>query len=62
VGIVKTNRMKSNRFLKNIALAVVLILFVPLTVSAQLMNEGTFKLGRLFGLIDNFYVDSVNMK
>jgi carboxyl-terminal processing protease len=53
--------MKSNRFLKNIALAVVLILFVPLTVSAQLMNEGTFKLGRLFGLIDNFYVDSVNI-
>ena len=25
------------------------------------MNEGTFKIGRTFGLIDAFYVDSVNL-
>lgn len=28
---------------------------------AQVLNEGTFKIGRTFGLIDAWYVDSVNM-
>jgi carboxyl-terminal processing protease len=53
--------MKLNHILRCIALALVMALSVPLTVSGQLLNEGTFKLGRLFGLIDNFYVDSVDI-
>jgi len=36
-------------------------LLVTLSVSSQVLNEGTFKIGRTFGLIDQFYVDSVNM-
>ncbi len=32
-----------------------------LSASSQILNEGTFKIGRTFGLIDAYYVDSVNM-
>ena len=40
-----------------------LILFVAssLSVSSQVLNEGTFKIGRTLGLIDAFYVDSANI-
>lgn len=31
------------------------------SVSSQVLNEGTFKIGRTFGLIDAFYVDSVDL-
>jgi carboxyl-terminal processing protease len=34
---------------------------ISLPVSAQTLNEGTFKIGRTLGLIDQFYVDSVNL-
>ena len=41
----------------------VLALFI-LTVSAssQVLNEGTFKIGRTLGLIEAFYVDSANLE
>jgi carboxyl-terminal processing protease len=43
--------------------AVLLLSLCLLTLSAssQVLNEETFKIGRTFGLIDNFYVDSVNL-
>jgi carboxyl-terminal processing protease len=41
-------------------LAIVLFLFA-LSASSQVLNEGTFKIGRTFGLIDAFYVDSANL-
>lgn len=43
--------------------AVLLIAFLMLSISSssQILNEGTFKIGRTFGLIDAFYVDSVDM-
>jgi len=37
------------------------LLIFNLPVAAQTMNEGTFKIGRTMGLIDQFYVDSVNL-
>jgi carboxyl-terminal processing protease len=37
------------------------LLLVSLTGSSQVLNEGTFKIGRTFGLIDAFYVDSADM-
>jgi C-terminal peptidase (prc) len=43
-----------------IALFFVLGIF-SLTASGQTLNEGTFKIGRTIGLIDAFYVDSVNI-
>jgi carboxyl-terminal processing protease len=33
---------------------------ISLSVSSQVLNEGTFKFGRTLSLIDAFYVDSVN--
>jgi carboxyl-terminal processing protease len=41
---------------------VLLMTFILLSLSAssQVLNEGTFKIGRTFGLIDAFYVDSVD--
>jgi len=40
-----------------------LILFVlsSLSVSSQILNEGTFKIAKTLGLIDAFYVDSTNL-
>jgi carboxyl-terminal processing protease len=37
------------------------LLLVALSASSQVLNEGTFKIGRTFGLIDAFYVDSANL-
>ncbi|MEI6048740.1 MAG: S41 family peptidase [Bacteroidota bacterium] len=37
------------------------LILVTLSASSQVLNEGTFKIGRTFGLIDAFYVDSANM-
>ena len=39
---------------------VISIFLVAFSAKAQVLNEGTFKIGRMFGLIDAFYVDSVN--
>jgi carboxyl-terminal processing protease len=50
------------KFRKALPLAVFFVLFIfSLPVSAQTLNEGTFKIGRTLGLIDQFYVDSVNL-
>jgi carboxyl-terminal processing protease len=51
--------MKKKIFLGTV-LAVSLLL-VAITASSQVLNEGTFKFGRTLSLIDNFYVDSVNL-
>ena len=32
-----------------------------LSASSQVLNDGTFKIGRTLSLIDAFYVDSVNL-
>lgn len=34
---------------------------MSISVSAQVLNEGTFKIGRTLGLIDAFYVDSADL-
>jgi carboxyl-terminal processing protease len=49
---------------KSIIKGVILsVSFYLLTIqaSSQVLNEGTFKIGRTFGLIDAFYVDSADM-
>jgi carboxyl-terminal processing protease len=57
----KNLQMKRRNTLKNIVVMVGLAILVTIPAAGQMLNEGTFKLGRLFGLIDAFYVDSVNM-
>ena len=48
------------RFYYGTVLTVALFLFA-ITASSQVLNEGTFKFGRVLSLIDAFYVDSVNL-
>jgi carboxyl-terminal processing protease len=40
---------------------VLTLIFLSFSAASQVINEGTFKIGRTFGLIDAFYVDSVDM-
>ncbi|MCX6330324.1 MAG: S41 family peptidase, partial [Bacteroidia bacterium] len=42
-------------------IAVVLILMSAMQLNAQILNEETFKIGRAIGLVDAFYVDTVNL-
>jgi carboxyl-terminal processing protease len=42
-------------------IAVVLILMSAMQLNAQILNEETFKIGRAIGLVDAFYVDTVNI-
>jgi carboxyl-terminal processing protease len=44
------------------AFLIVLLFLYSLSASAQVLNEGTFKIGRTFGLIDAYYVDSVDVE
>ncbi len=37
------------------------LFLVTMTAKSQELNEGAFKIGRTFGLIDAFYVDTVNL-
>jgi len=37
------------------------LFLVALSASSQVLNEGTYKIGRTFGLIDAFYVDSADL-
>ncbi len=37
------------------------VLLIGVPARAQVLNEGTFKFGRILSLIDAFYVDSVNL-
>ncbi len=48
------------KFYYGTVLTVALFLFT-ITASSQVLNEGTFKFGRILSLIDAFYVDSVNL-
>ena len=43
------------------AVLTISLFLVAVTASSQVLNEGTFKFGRTLSLIDNFYVDSVNL-
>ncbi|HEX2920888.1 MAG TPA: S41 family peptidase [Bacteroidales bacterium] len=43
------------------ALLLVATLIIPVQSASQVINEGTFKIARTFGLIESFYVDTVNM-
>ncbi len=55
-------RTRMRRFIvKKITLALFLATASLMPLRAQMLNEGTFKLGKLFSLIDAFYVDSVGM-
>ena len=48
------------KFFNRIFLVISLSVFT-ITASSQVLNEGTFKFGRVLSLIDAFYVDSVNL-
>jgi carboxyl-terminal processing protease len=50
-----------NRKIINGAVIIVSLFLLTITASSQTLNEGTFKIGRTFGLIDAFYVDSADM-
>jgi carboxyl-terminal processing protease len=50
--------MKRN--LKTGAILIIALLIGTLSASSQVLNEGTFKIGRTLSLIDAFYVDTVN--
>jgi carboxyl-terminal processing protease len=49
------------RVRRAITIAFFVLGIFSLGASAQTLNEGTFKIGRTLGLIDQFYVDSVNL-
>jgi len=54
--------INTNRYRKAaMALFTAVLLAAGLPSVAQTLNEGTFKIGRAIGLIDQFYVDSVNL-
>jgi carboxyl-terminal processing protease len=40
---------------------VLALIMISLSASSQMLNEGTFKIGRTFQLIDNYYVDSTDL-
>jgi carboxyl-terminal processing protease len=40
---------------------IITLFIASLSASSQVVNEGTFKIGRTLGLIDAFYVDSADM-
>jgi len=48
------------KFFSRISLVISLSIFT-ITASSQVLNEGTFKFGRVLSLIDAFYVDSANL-
>jgi carboxyl-terminal processing protease len=49
------------RKIKNKAVVILTLFLFTISASSQVLNEGTFKIGRTFGLIDAFYVDSVDV-
>ena len=40
---------------------VLALMLISISASSQMLNEGTFKIGRTFQLIDNWYVDSTDL-
>ncbi|MBM3420615.1 MAG: PDZ domain-containing protein, partial [Bacteroidetes bacterium] len=53
--------MKGRKTIQWFAGVAVVLLGFWMPADGQILNEGTFKIGRLFSLIDNYYVDTVNM-
>ncbi|HEX2968530.1 MAG TPA: S41 family peptidase [Bacteroidales bacterium] len=51
--------MRKRNALSNLLITTALLL--PLAANSQVLSEGTFKIARTFGLIEAFYVDTVNM-
>jgi len=49
------------RYRYSAVLAAALFFIIPFSVSAQVLNDGTFKIGRTLSLIDAFYVDSADL-
>jgi len=49
------------RILLSVTISLLLIVFINSSLSSQVLNENTFKFGRTLGLIDAFYVDTVNL-
>lgn len=47
--------------LRQLTLIAGIIILSVYTLHGQVLNENTFKIGRLLGLIEKFYVDSVNI-
>jgi carboxyl-terminal processing protease len=45
----------------NIAVLVIALFLFTLSASSQVLNEGTLKIGRTFGLIEAFYVDTADV-
>lgn len=43
------------------ALLTTVLLLWPLSSKSQVINEGTFKIARTFGLVEAFYVDTIDM-
>jgi carboxyl-terminal processing protease len=42
-------------------ITIIAVVFLTLPLSSQVLNEGTYKIGRTLGLIDAFYVDSTDI-
>jgi carboxyl-terminal processing protease len=53
------NNMRN--WINKVVIAVSFTIVIACPTHGQMLGEETFKLGRLFGLINSFYVDSVNM-
>lgn len=53
--------MRFNFIVKKVTFTLALAIALIVPVNAQMFNENTFKLGKLFSLIDAFYVDSVGL-
>jgi len=49
------------RILRAGLILISVLLLMDLSISAQVLNEETFKIGRTLGLIESFYVDSAQM-
>ncbi len=49
------------KFNKISSLAGIIFLLFSISASSQILNEETFKIGRTLGLIDSYYVDSVDL-
>lgn len=49
------------RKLRRTIILVIAAASMQVQLQGQILNEGTFKIGKLFSLIDNYYVDTVNM-
>lgn len=60
MGVIYNMMMRSFIIRASVALAFTIYMVQP--AYGQMLNESTFKFGRLFGLIENFYVDTVDMK